>query len=65
VSDIIAQIEGWGRMMLVDELAQLTAISPKTLYRMIQRRKLPGHKIGDCIRLNPQEVADWLRSRQF
>ena len=52
-------------MMLVDELAQLTAISPKTLYRMIQRRKLPGHKIGDCIRLNPQEVADWLRSRQF
>ena len=52
-------------MMRVDELAQLTSISVKTLYRMIQRHKLPGHRIGDSIRLNPKDVAEWLRSRQL
>lgn len=65
VSDVIAQIEGWGRMMEVDELAELTSVSPKTIYRMIQRRKLPALRIGGSIRLNPKEVAEWLRSRQF
>ena len=65
VSDVIAQIEGWGRMMLVDELAELTSISTKTIYRMIRLRKLPALRIGGSIRLNPKEVAEWLRSRQF
>jgi excisionase family DNA binding protein len=62
--DIIDTVENWGRLLLVEELAGLTSISPKTLYRYIKLRKLPAIRIGGCIRLNPKTTADWLRSRQ-
>lgn len=62
--DVIDTVENWGRLLLVEELAGLTSISPKTLYRHIKQRKLPAIRIGGCIRLNPATTAEWLRSRQ-
>jgi excisionase family DNA binding protein len=61
--DIILQIESWGRCLTVEELADVIALSPKTLYRMIKAKKLPAIHMGGQIRLNPQSTADWLRSR--
>jgi excisionase family DNA binding protein len=63
--DTIEQIEGWGKLLTVEELGQLTSISDKTLYRLIKKRKLPAIRIGGCIRLSPKTTADWLRSRQY
>jgi excisionase family DNA binding protein len=60
---IIETVENFGRALKVDELAQLTAISSKTLYRMISARKLPAFRIGGCVRLEPKTTANWLRSR--
>ena len=60
---IIESIENYGRALKVEELAQLTAISSKTLYRMIAAKKFPAFRIGGCIRLEPKATADWLRSR--
>jgi excisionase family DNA binding protein len=60
---IIETIENYGRALKVEELAQLTAISSKTLYRMIAAKKLPAFRIGGCVRLEPKATADWLRSR--
>lgn len=60
---IIETVENYGRALKVEELAQLTAISSKTLYRMIAAKKLPAFRIGGCVRLEPKETADWLRSR--
>jgi excisionase family DNA binding protein len=62
--DLIDTVENWGRLLLVEELAGLTSISSKTLYRYIKQRKLPAIRIGGCIRLNPATTAEWLRSRQ-
>ena len=60
---IIETIENFGRALKVEELAELTAISSKTLYRMIEARKLPAFRIGGCVRLEPTTTANWLRSR--
>jgi excisionase family DNA binding protein len=62
--DAIETIEIYPRLLTVEELAELTSISPKTLYRHIKLRKLPAIRIGGCVRLNPSITADWLRSRQ-
>jgi excisionase family DNA binding protein len=62
--DLIDTVENWGRLLLVEELAGLTSISSKTLYRYITQRKLPAIRIGGCVRLNPATTAEWLRSRQ-
>jgi excisionase family DNA binding protein len=60
---IIETVEDFGRALKVDELAQLTAISSKTLYRMISARKLSAFRIGGCVRLEPKTTANWLLSR--
>ena len=60
---IIETIENFGRALKVEELAQLTAISSKTIYRMIAAKKLPAFRIGGCVRLEPGVTAKWLRSR--
>jgi excisionase family DNA binding protein len=62
--DTIETIENWGKLLTVDQLADLTAIHAKTLYRYIRLRKLPALRIGGNIRLNPSTTAEWLRSRQ-
>jgi len=59
---IIETTENSGRALKVEELAQLTAISSKTLYRMIAARKLPAFRIGKCVLLEPKTTANWLRS---
>jgi len=60
---IIETVENFGRALKVEELAQLTAISSKTLYRIIAARKLPAFRIGGCVRLEPKTTANGLRSR--
>jgi excisionase family DNA binding protein len=62
--DVIEQIEGWGRLMSVEELAVLIQCSEKTLYRYVKQRKLPSIRIGTHIRFNPKATAKWLRDRQ-
>ena len=48
--------------MTVEELAEILVVSTKTVYRYIRAKKLRSVKIGNVHRLNPQRVADWLRS---
>lgn len=62
--DVISRIEAWGTLMSVDEVATVVGISPKTIYRYIQRKKIKAvHLPGGDLRLNPIVVADWLRER--
>jgi excisionase family DNA binding protein len=62
--DTITTIENWGRFLTIPELANLTSIDCKTLYRYVKLRKLPALRIVGNIRLNPATTAEWLRSRQ-
>lgn len=60
---LIEQIEQWQGAMTVEDLAAILNCSNKTLYKSIKKGKLPSIRIGSLIRLCPQTVAEWLRSR--
>jgi len=60
---IIEQIEQREGAMTVEELALILNCFSKTLYKSIKKGKLPSIRIGSLIRLCPQTVAEWLRSR--
>ena len=60
---LIETIENYGRALTTEELASLTTISTKTLYRLVKQRRLPALRIGGSIRFEPKTTADWLRSR--
>lgn len=38
------------------EAAQRLGITPRTLYRLIDRRELPGYRIGRVIRIKREDV---------
>jgi excisionase family DNA binding protein len=47
----------------VEALAELLNVGPSGLYKLIKRGKLPAYRINCSIRLDPQAVATWLRSK--
>ena len=61
--NIIETIENRETALTVDELGTLLNSSPKTLYKAISAGRLPAYRIGGSIRLDPHDVAEWLRDR--
>ena len=60
---LIETLENMNTALTVEVLSRLTAISPKTLYKAIKAGRLPAYRIGGSVRLDPAEVAQWLRDR--
>ena len=61
--NILETIENRETALTVDELGTLLNSSPKTLYKAISAGHLPAYRIGGSIRLDPHDVAEWLRDR--
>ena len=59
----IETIENYSTLLKVEDLAELTQISSKTLYRLINQGKIRAIRIGGSVRLEPKTTADWLRAR--
>ena len=59
---ILETIENMDTLMTVESLGKLLAMSPKTIYKAIKAGRLPAYRLGG-IRLDPAEVANWLRNR--
>ena len=48
-------------VLTIPEAAKLLQLTPRTVHRMIQNKKLPGvFRIGGQWRLNESELAQWL-----
>jgi len=60
---IVETIENMDTLLTVDVLSKLVTISEKTLYKAIKAGRLPGYRLGGSVRLEPAEVAKWLRQR--
>lgn len=60
---IIEQIERKRSAMKVTNLAELLGFSRTTIYEWIDRGELAHFNIDGAIRLDPKEVAGFLRSR--
>ena len=46
----------------VDEIAGHLGVARDSVYRWIERRKLPAHRIGRLWKFKVSEVDDWVRT---
>ncbi|MBZ5694451.1 MAG: helix-turn-helix domain-containing protein [Acidobacteriia bacterium] len=47
----------------IEELAEVLAVSRKTLYKQAKRGNLPSFRIGSCVRVYGRGLADQLRGK--
>jgi excisionase family DNA binding protein len=50
------------RWLSVDEIAAYLGIKRDTVYKWIDRKKLPAHKVGRLWKFRRHEVDDWVTS---
>ena len=60
---IIEKIEKRTSALRVGEVARLLDVTPQHIYSLASRGLIPSLRIAGAIRLDPQEVAAWLRDR--
>ena len=44
--------------MSVEETAVFIGVSKETIYRLLERKKIPSHRVGRLHRFDPREVSD-------
>jgi excisionase family DNA binding protein len=59
--DVFERLARCDRLLTAKELADILAISPKTLYNYVTRGMIPYFKIESKVRFRAREVAEWLR----
>jgi excisionase family DNA binding protein len=58
---ILENIEQRGSALKVKELAALLKVTPQHIYKLIALGIVPSVRIAGAIRLDPAEIAGWLR----
>ncbi|MBT3387039.1 MAG: helix-turn-helix domain-containing protein [Desulfobacula sp.] len=48
------------KWLSVDEIAEYLGAKRDTIYKWINRRQLPGHKVGRLWKFRKKEVDDWI-----
>ena len=61
--DVLERLIQSERLLTAKELAELLAVSPKTLYSYVSRNMIPHYKIEANVRFRGKDVAEWLRRR--
>ena len=55
----MVDVERW---LSVEEIAVHLGISKETIYRWIERKKIPAHRVGRLWKFKPSEVDHWVMS---
>ena len=50
--------------MTVKEVSQYLRLAEITIYRLVEKKDLPGYKAGRQWRFIKKEIDDWMRSRR-
>ena len=50
------------RWLSVDEIAAYLGIKRDTVYKWIDRKKMPAHKVGSLWKFKRDEIDDWVRT---
>jgi excisionase family DNA binding protein len=61
---LIQRLESRERALTVHEVAELLGVSQKHIYEMTADGTLPAFYVGRSVRLDPQDIADWLRKKR-
>ena len=51
--------DGW---LSIDEIAGYPGTKRDTIYKWIDRKRMPKHKVGSLWKLKKEEIDDWVRS---
>ena len=49
------------RWLSVEEIATHLGVNPDTIYKWIERKKMPAHKVGRLWKFQATEVDAWIR----
>jgi excisionase family DNA binding protein len=49
------------RWLSVEKIAMHLGVKPGTIYKWIDRKKLPGHKVGRLWKFLASEVDEWVK----
>lgn len=49
------------RWLSVEEIADHLGVTKDSIYRWIERRRLPAHKVGKLWKFKKDEVDEWVR----
>jgi len=52
------------RWISLEEAAEHLGIKPTTLYKWLERKQLPGHKVGRLWKFKIEELDEWVRSNK-
>jgi len=61
--DALDYLESLNRLLTVEEFAEFSRLSEKTIYRHIRSHRLPAVRVMGRIVLEPRATAAWLRER--
>ena len=50
------------RWLSVDEIAAYLGIKRDTVYKWIDRKRMPAHKVGSLWKFKREEIDDWVRT---
>ncbi len=57
-------MEGSGPAMTVRDVATYLNVNEKTVYRLAQRRELPGFKVAGAWRFRPEDLEKWVAAQK-
>ena len=49
------------RWLSVEEIAAHLGVNPDTVYKWIERKKMPAHKVGRLWKFQATEIDAWIR----
>ena len=61
LEDVLLEIERW---LSVEEIAKHLGVSKETIYRWVEKSKIPAHKVGRQWKFQVSEIDQWVRSEQ-
>lgn len=50
------------RWYSVEEIASYLGVKRDTVYKWIDRKRMPAHKVGSLWKFRKEEIDDWVRS---
>ncbi len=49
-------------LLTIDDVAELLAVEPRFVRRLVQERRIPFHKIGKFVRFGSGDIRDFIES---